>query len=68
MGTIAQRGFHEEQALMTYKAFQCGAPIVLVDPRNTSRICSCCHLIDKRNRCVSAWKKASVADSVLVER
>jgi len=43
-------GFHEERALITYKAFQCGAPIVLVDPRNTSRECPCCHLIDKRNR------------------
>lgn len=43
-------GFHEERALITYKAFQCGAPIVLVDPRNTSRECPCCGLIDKRNR------------------
>ena len=27
-----------------------GVPVDLVDPRNTSRQCSCCGLIDKRNR------------------
>jgi putative transposase len=43
-------GFHEERSLIVYKALQCGAPIVLVDPRNTSRECPACHLIDKRNR------------------
>lgn len=43
-------GFHEERALINYKAMRCGAPVVLVDPRNTSRECPCCGLIDKRNR------------------
>jgi putative transposase len=42
--------FHAERTLITYKAFRCGAPIVLVDPRNTSRECPSCGVIDKRNR------------------
>ena len=43
-------GFHELRALIEYKARMRGVPVDLVDPRNTSRQCSCCGLIDKRNR------------------
>ena len=43
-------GFHELRCLIEYKARLRGVPVDLVDPRNTSRECSCCHLIDKRNR------------------
>ena len=44
-------GFHELRALIEYKSADAGGvPVDLVDPRNTSRQCSCCGLIDKRNR------------------
>lgn len=43
-------GFHQLRTFVTYKAQMKGLPIVLVDPRNTSRECSRCGLIDKRNR------------------
>lgn len=43
-------GFHELRSLIGYKAMLSGALVLLVDPRNTSRQCSCCGLIDKRNR------------------
>lgn len=43
-------GFHELRSLIEYKARLRGVPVDLVDPRNTSRQCSCCGLIDKRNR------------------
>ena len=43
-------GFHELRCLIEYKARLLGVPVDLVDPRNTSRECSRCHLIDKRNR------------------
>ena len=43
-------GFHELRNLIAYKAARLGVPIVLVDPRNTSRECACCGLIDKRSR------------------
>ena len=33
-----------------YKARMQGIPVVLIDPRNTSRQCSECGCIDKRNR------------------
>jgi IS605 OrfB family transposase len=35
---------------LTYKAQRQGVMLVTVDPRNTSRECSDCHHIDKRNR------------------
>jgi putative transposase len=43
-------GFHELRSLIVYKATLAGVSVLLVDPRNTSRQCSCCGLIDKRNR------------------
>jgi putative transposase len=43
-------GFHELRALIAYKAKLRGVPVVLVEPRNTSRECACCGFTDKRNR------------------
>ena len=43
-------GFHELRTLIGYKAALAGVSVLLVDPRNTSRQCACCGLIDKKNR------------------
>ena len=43
-------GFHELRCLIGYKAKLKGVPVVLVDPRNTSRTCPACACVDKRNR------------------
>lgn len=43
-------GFHELRTLIEYKALLRGVPVVLVDPRNTSRTCPACGCVDKRNR------------------
>ena len=42
--------FYQLRAFIVYKAALAGVPVVLVDPRNTSRTCPRCGLIDKRNR------------------
>jgi putative transposase len=42
--------FAQLRSFLTYKAERAGVPLLAVDPRNTSRECPCCHLIDKRNR------------------
>lgn len=42
--------FHQLRAFIAYKAVMAGVPVRAVDPRNTSRGCSVCGLIDKRNR------------------
>jgi len=42
--------FLQLQAFIAYKALQCGIPVVLVDPRNTSRTCPSCGHIAKANR------------------
>jgi putative transposase len=47
---MANWGFAELRGLICYKAALAGVAVVLIDPRNTSRQCSCCGLIDKRNR------------------
>jgi len=47
---MANWGFHELRELIAYKAALKGVAVVLVDPRNTSKGCSCCGLVDKRNR------------------
>lgn len=40
---------------IVYKAALAGVAVALVDPRNTSRECPACHLIDKRNRRARDW-------------
>lgn len=42
--------FHQLQTFVAYKARRVGLPVVLVDPRNTSRTCPSCGLVDKANR------------------
>jgi IS605 OrfB family transposase len=42
--------FHQLRFFIQYKARLAGVPVVFVDPRNTSRTCPHCGLIDRRNR------------------
>lgn len=42
--------FRQLRSCIQYKARLAGVPVMLVDPRNTSRTCPQCGLIDKRNR------------------
>jgi putative transposase len=42
--------FNQLRQFITYKAELSGVPLVLVDPKNTSRICPECGNIDKKNR------------------
>ena len=42
--------FGQLRAFLAYKAQRAGVPVVFVDPRNTSRTCSKCGFVDKRNR------------------
>ena len=42
--------FAQLRQFLDYKAKMAGVPVVIVDPRNTSRRCSVCGYIDKRNR------------------
>ena len=42
--------FSQLRQFIVYKAALAGVPVILVDPRNTSRTCPRCGLIDKRNR------------------
>ena len=42
--------FHQLRAFIVYKAILAGVPVVLVDPRNTSRTCSVCGHCEKKNR------------------
>jgi putative transposase len=42
--------FFQLRSYITYKATQSGVPLHLVDPRNTSRMCSACGQCEKANR------------------
>jgi putative transposase len=42
--------FFQLRTFITYKAAWAGVPLVLVDPRNTSRMCSACGHSEKANR------------------
>lgn len=42
--------FNQLRQFVTYKAQRAGVPVVFVDPRNTSRTCSRCGFVEKRNR------------------
>lgn len=48
--SIGRWAFLELRNFIEYKAKLLGVPIVPVDPRNTSRTCSVCGYIDKKNR------------------
>ena len=43
-------GFNQLRQFITYKAELKGVPLVLVDPKNTSRTCPECGYVDKKNR------------------
>ncbi len=62
--------FYQLRQFIHYKAERVGVPVVLVDPRNTSRTCPNCGCVDKANRvsqslfsCVSCGYSAP-ADTV----
>ena len=44
------RSFHQLYGFLAYKAEDAGIPLVLVDPRDTSRTCSACGHCEKGNR------------------
>lgn len=48
--TLHSWSFHQLAGFISYKAALAGVPVVFVDPRNTSRTCTECGHIDKRNR------------------
>jgi IS605 OrfB family transposase len=41
--------FRQLRSFVEYKAAAKGVPVVLVDPRNTSRTCPSCGTVDKKN-------------------
>ncbi len=43
-------GFAQLRAFIAYKAQRAGVPVVVVDPHHTSRMCSRCGFVEKRNR------------------
>lgn len=62
--------FAQLRAFVEYKAKLAGVPVVLVDPRNTSRTCPVCGCIDKANRrnqatflCVSCGYSANADEN-----
>lgn len=48
--TLHSWAFEQLRSFLTYKAGLAGVVVVAVDPRNTSRTCPACGVIDKRNR------------------
>ncbi len=46
----ANWSFYRLRQYISYKAIRAGIPVILVDPRNTSRTCPECGCIDKANR------------------
>lgn len=48
--TLHSWSFLQLRAFIDYKARRVGIPLILVDPRNTSRTCPRCGCVDKRNR------------------
>ena len=48
--TLHSWAFFQLRNFVEYKAKRTGVPVILVDPRNTSRTCPVCGCIDKANR------------------
>jgi len=42
--------FYQLRSFIIYKAKLAGVPVILIDPRNTSRTCNCCGHCEKANR------------------
>lgn len=53
-------GFYQLKSFIQYKAKMLGIPVVLVDPRNTSRTCPECGVIAKSNRKTWAMRSSSI--------
>jgi putative transposase len=47
---LANWGFFQVATFVKYKAALAGVPVLLVDPRNSSRECSACGAVDKASR------------------
>ena len=47
---LSNWSFFQLRSFIAYKAKAAGVPVAYVDPRHTSIGCSCCGLIDKKNR------------------
>ena len=47
---LSNWSFGQLRAFLEYKSKRAGVPLAVVDPRNTSKGCSCCGYTDKRNR------------------
>jgi IS605 OrfB family transposase len=48
--TLSSWSFYQLRSFIAYKAEAAGVPVILVDPRNTSRTCPACGHVDKANR------------------
>jgi IS605 OrfB family transposase len=48
--TLHSWAFHQLRSFIEYKARRWGVPVVLVDPKNTSRTCPACGHVDQANR------------------
>jgi len=48
--TLHSWAFDQLRQFVAYKARLAGVPVLYVDPRNTSRTCPACGLVDKRSR------------------
>jgi putative transposase len=71
--TLSSWSFHQLRSFIGYKAERVGIPVIMIDPRNTSRTCPACGHIDKQNRksqrlfsCVSCGF-AGLADHIAAE-
>lgn len=68
--TLHSWSFGQLRAFISYKAEMVGTPVVLVDPRNTSRECPECGYIAKENRktqssfCCTSCGFAGIADVI----
>jgi IS605 OrfB family transposase len=49
-GRLGKWVFYQLRAFVEYKAKLVGLPVLMVDPRDTSRRCSRCGYVDKRSR------------------
>lgn len=76
--TLHSWSFFQLRQFVSYKAALAAVPVIFVDPRNTSRTCPACGLVDKRNRpsqarflcvgCAFAGHADTIAASVIRSR